>query len=73
MGPRRHLLNSYDVVMFPCQGNAANQATATGATNLLGYANAGGRVFTTHYSYAWLDPASPYDSQFTGVANWSIN
>jgi len=67
------LMNGYDVVVFPCQGNAMNQATATGASNLLGYANAGGRVFATHYSYVWLDPDSPYDSQFTGVANWTVN
>jgi hypothetical protein len=64
-------MNGYDVVMFPCQGTPGSQATATGATNLLGYANAGGRVFATHYSYAWLDPASPYNSQFPAVANWN--
>jgi hypothetical protein len=64
------LLNSYDMVMFPCQGTPAGQATATAATNLLNYANAGGRVFATHYSYAWLNPASPYFSQFPPVANW---
>jgi hypothetical protein len=64
------LLNSYDVVMFPCQGGAAGQATPTAATNLLNYANSGGRVFATHYSYAWLNPASPYNSLFPPVANW---
>ena len=69
-------LNSYDMVMFPCQGNAADQATATGAANLASFANAGGRVFATHFSYAWLDPAAPYNSQFVsssnvGVANWT--
>jgi hypothetical protein len=64
-------MNGYDMVMFPCQGNSSAQATLTGATNLLGYANAGGRVFATHYSYAWLDPDSPYDSQFPAVANWT--
>lgn len=65
-------MNSYDVLMFPCQGNAIDQTTATGATNLLNYANSGGRVFATHYSYAWLDPDSPYDSQFPPVANWTV-
>jgi len=64
-------LNGYDMVMFPCQGNPSDQATATGATNILNYANAGGRIFTTHYSYAWLYPGAPYDSQFAPVANWS--
>jgi Bacterial Ig-like domain (group 3) len=67
------LMNSYDMVMFPCQGNPAGQATATGATNLLSYANAGGRIFGTHYSYAWLDPASPYYSLFPPVVNWAVN
>jgi hypothetical protein len=42
-------------------------------TNLLNYANAGGRVFTTHYSFDRLDPNSPYDSLFPPVANWDIN
>ena len=67
------LMNQYDMVMFPCQGNPDSQATTTGATNLLNFANAGGRVFATHYSYAWLDPNSPYSSLFPPVANWDVN
>jgi hypothetical protein len=71
------LINGYDMLMFPCQGSPSNQATATGATNLLAFANSGGRIFATHYSYAWLEPASPYNSLFVdannnGVANWTI-
>jgi hypothetical protein len=66
-------LNGYDMVMFPCQGNPSDQATGTGPANVLSYANAGGRVFATHYSYAWLDPDSPYDSQFPPVANWTTS
>ena len=62
-------MNSYDVVMFPCQGGAYLQS-ATAQTNLLNYANAGGRVFATHFSYAWLDPNAPFYSQFPPVANW---
>jgi hypothetical protein len=67
------LMSRFDMVMFPCQGNANNQATATGATNLLNFANAGGRIFATHFSYAWLDPNSPFSSLFPPVANWNIN
>ncbi len=63
-------MNSYDVLMFPCQGGSDNQSTPAGATNLLSYANSGGRVFATHFSYAWLDPADPYDSLFPPVVNW---
>ena len=65
------LLNSYDVVMFPCQGTPSGQTTAAAATNLVNYANAGGRVFATHYSYAWLDPGTPYDSPFPPVVDWN--
>jgi hypothetical protein len=65
------LINSYDMVMFPCQGEPNGQATPVAATNLLNYANAGGRVFATHYSYAWLDPGAPYDSQFPPVVDWN--
>jgi hypothetical protein len=64
-------LNSYDMVMFPCQGGDSGQATPTGATNLLDFAQAGGRIFATHYSYAWLEPAAPFNAQFGNVANWT--
>jgi len=63
-------LNAYDMVMFPCQGGASGQATPTGATNLLNFAEAGGRIFATHYSYAWLEPA--YGALFGNVANWIL-
>ena len=63
------LLNSYDMVMFPCQGSPYYQNPAA-LNNLVDYANAGGRVFTTHFSYVWLDPDSPSYSPFPKVANW---
>ncbi len=66
-------LNAYDMVMFPCQSVASGQATTTGATNLLNFAEAGGRIFATHFSYAWLDPAAPYGAQFGNVADWTIS
>jgi Big-like domain-containing protein len=71
-------LNAYDMVMFPCQGGPSNQASdptgtpslpaGVGPANLLSFAEAGGRIFATHYSYAWLEPT--YDAQFGNVANW---
>ena len=66
------LINSYDMVMFPCQGGPSGQTNPIAATNLLNYANTGGRVFNTHYSYAWLDPNTPYNSLFPPVANWDV-
>ncbi|MFZ2023818.1 MAG: Ig-like domain-containing protein [Terracidiphilus sp.] len=65
-------LNSYDMVMFPCQGGQYVQASAP-LTNLLNYANAGGRLFTTHFSYVYLDPDAPMDAQFPPVANWTTS
>ena len=65
-------LNSYDMVMFPCQGGQYVQASAP-LSNLLNYANAGGRLFTTHFSYVYLDPDAPMDAQFPPVANWTTN
>jgi hypothetical protein len=63
-------LNNYDMVMFPCQGGQYPQ-TSSPLTNLVNYANAGGRIFTTHYSYVYLDPNSPMFAQFAPVANWT--
>ena len=62
-------LNGYDMVMFPCQGAPFPQST-TALSNMVTFANAGGRVFGTHFSYVWLDPDYPYYSQFPPVANW---
>jgi hypothetical protein len=63
-------LNNYDMAMFPCQGGQYVQQSAP-LTNLVNYANAGGRIFTMHYSYVYLDPNAPMDAQFAPVANWT--
>ncbi len=53
-------LDTYDVVLLPCEGTAdysgTNNDTMRG--ELVDYLNAGGRVFSTHYSYQWLTYAS---------------
>jgi hypothetical protein len=60
-------LAEYDMVLFACQGFDSNQASGD-LGRVLSYANAGGRVFATHYSYNWLDTNAP----FSGTANWAI-
>jgi hypothetical protein len=55
--------------MFPCQGGPYIQSD-TALANILNFANSGGRIFATHYSFIWLDPDSPYNSKFPPVANW---
>ncbi len=64
------LMSGYDMVMFACQGDQFLQVSAP-LSNILNYANAGGRLFTTHYSYVYIDPNPPMDAQFAPVANWT--
>lgn len=61
-------LSPYDLVLLPCEG-APNTKGAPILQNIVNYANAGGRVFTTHYGYVWMDDANA--SPFDQVANWS--
>ncbi len=60
-------LASYDMVFFPCQG-AEWDRTQAEQTNIIDYANAGGRIFATHYSYVWLFDDAPFSS----TAQWDV-
>jgi Abnormal spindle-like microcephaly-assoc'd, ASPM-SPD-2-Hydin len=61
-------LNQYDVLMLPCEGGQYIRPAAQLA-NIIEYANAGGRVYTSHYGYVWMYNNPP----FNGVANWDVN
>jgi len=61
-------LNKYDGIFFACQGVRSNP-NHTQITNLVTYANAGGRIFAEHYSYSWLYNALP----FSGTATWNVD
>lgn len=58
-------LNQYDVLMLPCEGGNYSKP-AQELANLVNFANAGGRVYASHYSYSWMYQNSPFDT----VANW---
>ena len=58
----------YDLTLFPCQGEPEDLPTVA-QQNVINYANAGGRIFATHYSYDWLFNDTP----FSGVALWDID
>jgi hypothetical protein len=62
------LMDTYDVIMFACQGTPTQpvETTTSNQTNILNYANAGGRIFTTHWQYLWLDSSA----SFPTVATW---
>lgn len=61
-------LSAYDVLMLPCEGGAYTK-TAAQLANLIQFANAGGRVYSSHFSYVWMINNGP----FAGVANWQVN
>lgn len=51
-------LTKYDVVILPCEGRD-NYKQANQVSNMVNYANIGGRVFATHYSYVWTEIGWP--------------
>jgi hypothetical protein len=58
-------LNQYDVLMLPCEGG--NYSKPGGELqNLIAFANAGGRIYSSHFGYSWMYNNPP----FSGVANW---
>lgn len=66
------MLNQYDVVMFACQGqewlktNDNTPEAILQRNNLIAFANAGGRVFGTHFEYGWFLNNGP----FNDTAQW---
>ena len=62
------LLNSYDVLMLPCQGAEFRQDSKS-LSNFVDFANAGGRVYSSHFSYVWMFNNPP----FNGTVNWKVN
>ncbi len=73
------VIDDYDMVILACQGDAYTQ-TAADLKTLRTYADQGGRVFSTHYSYVWLTkndetagaPAGTKDN-WSEVAKWHVD
>ncbi len=51
-------IDQYDMVYFPCQGGEYTKTAAQQAP-VINYANSGGRIFATHYSYVWFINPTP--------------
>jgi hypothetical protein len=73
-------LNANDVVILSCEGEetkngppanigAAPPLTTAVQQYLLEYANAGGRVFASHYQYAWFS-SGPFNTGANKLATW---
>ena len=59
-------LDSYDVLMLPCEGGNYLKP-AQELANLVDFANGGGRVYASHFSYSWMYQNPP----FNAVVNWA--
>jgi hypothetical protein len=68
-------LNNYDVAIFDCEGKEIGRNT-TRENTLRSFANAGGRVFASHYSYTYLNEKDPGqatnsdNNRFADTATW---
>jgi hypothetical protein len=50
-------LSTYDMIVNACECHEeAQEKPQSSIDNLVAYANAGGRLFNTHYHYYWIDP-----------------
>jgi hypothetical protein len=50
-------LASYDMIVNACECQEhAEEKPQSSLDNMYAYANGGGRLFTTHYQYYWMDP-----------------
>ena len=68
-------LNEHDVVILSCEGQETTGGTpgapidATAQGYLMSYANAGGRVFASHFQYSWLN-TGPFSTGASNLATW---
>jgi hypothetical protein len=71
-------LAKYDMALFECVGSRSAKAVAD-QNRVIDYANAGGRVFATHFSYVWLtnndgsNATSTAPKPFYQTAAWKVN
>jgi hypothetical protein len=71
-------LNKYDLALFECVGNRVAKQQAD-QDRVISFANAGGRVFATHFSYVWLTNSDGTAGSSTApkpwyqTADWLVN
>jgi hypothetical protein len=62
-------LAKYDMALFECVGNRVVKAAAD-QQRVIDYANVGGRVFATHFSYVWLTNSDGTAGSNTAPKPW---
>ncbi len=67
-------MRKYDMIIFDCVASEVRKTVAR-RTNLENYVNAGGRVFASHFAYAWLFPiasnSNPHNFSLSSTATWN--
>jgi hypothetical protein len=64
-------LDAYDIIMLSCEGSPTANLSDASLAAMAGYANMGGRVFASHYHYAWFTPSGPFATYKPAIANWT--
>jgi hypothetical protein len=70
-------IGQYDMTFFACEGARLPEQTAD-QQRIINYANSGGRVFATHFSYVWLtnsptaDPTTTAPAPYAQTALWTV-
>jgi hypothetical protein len=59
---------AYDVTLLSCEAGETNPLRDPDRQALLDYANAGGRVFASHFHYFWFTPQGPWAAM--NLATW---
>jgi hypothetical protein len=58
----------YDVMLLSCEGEETHNLTPPNQQSLVDYSAAGGRVFASHYHYAWFN-TGPFSND--NLATWT--
>lgn len=61
-------LKTYDMVVLSCEGSEYGSDKASAVNAMRDFANAGGRIFASHYHHYWF---SSGPSDFQSTATWS--
>ncbi len=69
-------LDLYDLVLFSCEGASTAYMGSFAQNNLWNYVNNGGRVFASHYHFAWFQPSTagspnPFSTTMPALATWA--
>ena len=69
-------MKKYDLIILDCEGSAQDKSAYY--NNLLNYTAAGGRIYTTHYGYAFLHGQKqaappPLNTAWDATATWQVS